>query len=202
MASRLARKYHRPTIVIGLDDNGIGKGSGRSIEGLSLVAALGRCDKWLEKYGGHEMAAGLTLREENLASFSEEFRRAAREILSEEALQARLHLDQELAFSDLKAELLEWHEALEPFGNGNAQPVFVARQVEPAIAPRVLKDKHLVLRLRQQNYHARGIFFDGASEPLPPPPWDVAFRIQSDVYDGQKRLQVHVQALRAAGTVE
>ena len=64
VASRFARKYHRPTIVIGFDARGLGKGSGRSIEGFSFVEALGRCDKWLEKFGGHEMAAGLTIREE------------------------------------------------------------------------------------------------------------------------------------------
>jgi single-stranded-DNA-specific exonuclease len=198
VASRLARKYHRPAIVIGFDSAGAGKGSGRSIEGLSIVDALMRCEKWLEKFGGHEMAAGLSLREENFAAFAQAFRNAARQMLSDEALQARLHLDQEVAFSDLKADLLEWHELLEPFGAGNAQPTFVARAVEPTIAPRVLKERHLVLRLRQRNHHARAIFFEGASEPLPVPPWDVAFRIQADEYQGEKRLQVHVQALRAA----
>ena len=74
VASRLVRKYHRPAIVIGFDSSGLGKGSGRSIDGLSLVAALTCCDQWLEKYGGHEMAAGLTIREENLSAFSEAFR--------------------------------------------------------------------------------------------------------------------------------
>ena len=202
VASRLARKYHRPAIVIGFDSEGVGKGSGRSIEGFSLVQALGRCEKWLEKFGGHEMAAGLTMREENLAAFSEEFARVARELLSEEALQARLHLDHELELSQLNHDLLQWHELLEPFGSGNAQPVFFARGVEPAVTPRVLKEKHLILRLRQRNYHARAIFFEGASEPLPSPPWDVAFRIYADEYEGEKRLQVRVQALRAAGGID
>ncbi len=201
VASRLVRRYHRPTIVIGFDAEGLGKGSGRSIEGLSLVQALQQCDRSLEKYGGHEMAAGLTLREENFASFAEAFRRAARELLCDEALQAQLHLDQELMLRDLNSDLLEWHEALEPFGSGNAQPIFFARRVEPAVPPRVLKEKHLVLRLRQQNYHARAIYFDGASEALPPPPWDVAFRLQVDEYLGEKRLQMHVQALRATSAI-
>ncbi len=198
VASRLARKYHRPAIVLGFEADGSGKGSGRSIEGLSLVEALGRCAPWLEKFGGHEMAAGLSLREENLASFADDFRRAARQLLSEEALQARLQLDGEVLFSELKAELREWHAALEPFGNGNAQPLFFARAVEPVVAPRILKEKHLVLRLRQKSFHARAIYFDGASAPLPPPPWDVAFRLQADEYLGEQRLQLHVQGVRAA----
>jgi single-stranded-DNA-specific exonuclease len=202
VASRLSRKYHRPAIVIGFDEAGIGKGSGRSIEGLSLVAALGCCDRWLEKYGGHEMAAGLTIREENFVRFAEEFRRCAGEILSAEALQARLHLDHEIAFSELNLNLLGWHEALEPFGNGNAQPTFFAREVEPTVDPRVVKDKHLVLRLRQRQHHARAIFFDGALATLPPPPWDIAFRIQADEYEGEKRLQMQVQAIRPSSAAQ
>jgi len=198
VASRLARKYHRPTIVLGFDSSGLGKGSGRSIEGLSLVEALSRCDQWLAKYGGHEMAAGLTIREENMVPFADDFRRVTRELLSDEALEPRLHLDQELSFSELNGDLLQWHEVLQPFGSGNLQPTFFARGVEPEIAPQVVKDKHLVLRLRQRRYHARAIFFDGASMRLPDPPWDVAFRIHSDEYEGQKRLQVHIEALRAA----
>ena len=201
VASRLMRKYHRPSIVIGFDANGLGKGSGRSIEGLSLVQALGRCEKWLEKYGGHEMAAGLTIREANFAEFAQAFRDASRELLSDAALEPRLHLDHELLFSELNGDLLGWHEVLEPFGAGNPQPTFFARGVEPAVAPQVVKEKHLLLRLRQRNYHARAIFFDGVSVTLPEPPWDVAFRIHSDVYEGEKRLQVHVEALRASAPV-
>ncbi len=198
VASRLTRKYHRPTIVVGFDAEGLGKGSGRSIEGLALVEALGRCEGLLEKYGGHEMAAGLTVREENFAAFAEQFRAAARELLCEEALQARLHLDHELTLAQLNRDLLQWHELLQPFGSGNPQPTFFARAVEPSITPRVLKDKHLVLRLRQRNYHARAIYFNGASEPLPKAPWDIAFRIHSDEYEGETRLQLQVHALRAA----
>ena len=75
VASRIARRYHRPTIVIGFDENGLGKGSGRSIEGLNLVEALSCCAEGLDKFGGHEMAAGLALREENFGLFAEGFRK-------------------------------------------------------------------------------------------------------------------------------
>lgn len=201
VASRLARKYHRPTIVIGFDSSGLGKGSGRSIEGLSLVNALDRCGEWLEKFGGHDMAAGLTIREENLPAFADAFRHAAGEMLSADDLQPRLHLDHELTFAELNHDLLCWHEMLEPFGSGNLQPTFFAREVEPVAAPQVIKEKHLVLRMRQRNYHARAIYFEGANVELPRPPWDVAFRLQSDEYEGEKRLQLHVQALRAAAPI-
>ena len=202
VASRLARKYHRPAVVVGFDSSGMGKGSGRSIEGLSLVEALGRCEKWLEKFGGHEMAAGMTLPEKNFPEFADAFRKAARELLSDERLQPRLHLDHELAFSQLNGDLLRWHQALQPFGSGNLQPMFFARGVEPAVAPQVLKEKHLVLRLRQKDQFRRAIFFDGASSPLPASPWDMAFRLSADEYEGETRLQIQVEALRASAPIE
>src|SRR5439155_13610809 len=101
VASRLSRKYHRPTIVIGFDENGGGKGSGRSIEGLNLVEALTCCAERLDRFGGHEMAAGLALHEENFDLFAQAFRKVAREILSEEALQPCVRLDHELAFTEI-----------------------------------------------------------------------------------------------------
>ena len=131
VASRIARKYHRPTIVIGFDENGIGKGSGRSIDGLDIVEALTRCAATLEKFGGHAMATGLTLREENFPRFAEAFGAAARDMLSEEALQRCLRLDHELPFAEIDVEFLRWHELLQPFGSGNRQPIFFARAVEP-----------------------------------------------------------------------
>jgi single-stranded-DNA-specific exonuclease len=198
VASRLARKYHRPTILVAFDAAGLGRGSGRSIQGLSLVEALSRCGRHLEKFGGHEMAAGLAVQETNFDAFAASFRAAARELLSDEDLQARLHLDHELAFSELNGQLLRWHEALEPFGNSNLQPTFLARGVEPAAEPKVLKEKHLVLRLRQLNHFRRAIFFDGALTPLPAPPWDIAFRVSADEYEGETRLQIQVQAVRTA----
>jgi single-stranded-DNA-specific exonuclease len=198
VASRIARKYHRPAIVIGFDEKGAGKGSGRSIDGLDLVEALTRCAATLEKFGGHEMAAGLTLREENFARFAEAFRSAARDILSEEALQRCLRLDHELPFLEMDVEFLRWHELLQPFGSGNPQPIFFARVVEPVAPPRVANEKHLIFRLRQGDRYRRAVYFDGAATEFPPVPWDVAFRIGLDQYEGQTLVAMRIEAVRAA----
>jgi len=198
VASRIARKYHRPAIVIGFGENGAGKGSGRSIDGLDLVEALTRCAATVEKFGGHEMAAGLTLLEENFARFAEAFRSAARDILSEEALQRCLRLDHELPFSEIDVEFLRWHELLQPFGNGNPQPIFFARDVEPVAPPRVANEKHLIFRLRQGDRYRRAVYFDGAATEFPPAPWDVAFRIGVDQYEGQTLVAMRIEAVRAA----
>ena len=202
VASRISRKYHRSAIVIGFEENGIGKGSGRSIEGLNLVEALNRCSGSLQKYGGHEMAAGLTILEKDVDLFSEAFRCAARELLSDEDLQPCLRLDHELTFSDLNGDFLYWHEMLQPFGNGNPAPVFFAREVEPVAPPRVVNDKHRILRLRQGNYHRRAIYFDAANTSLPRTPWDIAFRVRADEYEGETRLGMQIQAVRQAVAIQ
>ena len=202
VASRIARKYHRPTIVIGFDSSGLGKASGRSIEGLNLVEALNRCADKIDKYGGHEMAAGLSIQQKNADAFAQAFRAAARELLRDEQLQPRLRLDHELTFAELNYDFLHWHELLQPFGNGNPQPLFLAREVEPATVARVVGEKHLALRLRQRNYHHRAVYFGAAAESLPAAPWDVAFSIRAGEYEGEERLEMQVHALREAGPVE
>lgn len=201
VASRIARKYHRPTIVIGFDENGVGKGSGRSIEGLNLVNALTRCasrDCGIEKFGGHEMAAGLALHEEDFPKFAAAFCSTARELLSEEALLRSLRLDHELPFTSIDVEFLRWHELLQPFGNGNPQPLFFARAVEPVAPPRISNEKHLIFRLRQGDRHRRAVYFGGATNDFPTPPWDVAFRIGADEYDGKTLVGMRIESLRAA----
>src|SRR6266566_4545544 len=202
VASRISKKYYRPTIVVGFDESGAGKGSGRSIEGCSIVQALSECGGALEKFGGHEMAAGVSLRKENLPKFREQFLDAVRQQLSDEGLSPRLHLDAEIALAEINFDLLHWHEMLQPFGNGNPQPIFVSSAVEAARPPRVVGERHLELRLRQRNWYQRAIFFDGAAAELPPAPWDVAFRIHTNVYEGETRIDLHVQALRSAASLD
>jgi single-stranded-DNA-specific exonuclease len=198
VASRIARRYHRPTIVIGFDENGLGKGSGRSIEGLNLVEALSSCAERLDKFGGHEMAAGLALHEGDFDLFAKGFCKAAGELLSERALQPCVRLDHELAFTEINMDFLRWHEMLQPFGNGNPQPLFIARDIEPVAPPRVVNEKHLIFRLRQGDRHRRAIYFDGVTNPLPPTPWDIAFRIHADNYEGETLIAMQIDAVREA----
>jgi single-stranded-DNA-specific exonuclease len=202
VASRIVRKYHRPAIVIGFDESGVGKGSGRSIEGFNLVKALDCCAEHVEKFGGHEMAAGLTIREDKIDMFRNAFRGAARKLLSDDDLQPRLRLDHELALSEISVDLLHWHEMLQPFGNANPHPLFFATEVEPASPPQVIKEKHLILRLRQRDSHRRAVFFDGAAEQLPSAPWDIAFRIRADDYEGERLVGIQIQALRQSAPIE
>lgn len=197
VASRLQKKHHRPTLVVGFDDDGMGKGSGRSIEGFSLVAALARCAHLLEKHGGHEMAAGLTLHESRLAELREAFRRCASE-LSPQQLQPRLHLDAELTLGEIDYTLLDQHEALQPFGMGNPQPLFCARGVTLAAEPRVMKEKHYSFLLHQGGDEYRAVWFGGVAHALPRTPWDIAFQIERNEWNGTVSPQIHIRAVRAA----
>jgi single-stranded-DNA-specific exonuclease len=196
VASRLQKRHYRPALVIGFGEDGVGKGSGRSIAGLCLVTALAQCGGFLEKHGGHEMAAGLTIHESRFAEFREAFRACAREHLTAEQLQPRLHLDAEIQLGEIDFALLQQHEALQPFGMTCPQPVFAARGVTLASEPRVLKEKHLSLILRQGGEQHRAMWFGAALEELPRPPWDVAFTIERNEWQGTVSAQIRLKAIR------
>ncbi len=198
VASRLVRQFHRPSIVIAFDEAGMGKGSGRSITGLSLVEALGRCAPFLEKYGGHEMAAGLTIREENLAAFAKAFATTVEALISPENLLPRLNLDNELTLAEVDENLLEAQTVFEPFGMANPRPSFWVRGVRPGRDPVVMKEKHLRLVLKQGGTMRTAVFFGGATEPLPPPPWDAAFHLEANTFRGETRVQMQIIRLRTS----
>ena len=197
VASRISRRWHRPTLIIGFDDSGAGKGSGRSIEGLPLVEALGRCSGLLDAFGGHDMAAGLSLQESRLDDLREHFERAARELLSEEDLIPRLRLDAELDLGLADEAWLETQEQLAPFGTANAQPILFSRGVTPLTAPKVLKEKHLRLDLRSAGGRRQAIWFNGALDELPRPPWDVAYSVNRNTWQGRDEAQIQIVAVRS-----
>lgn len=198
VASRIVKKFYRPVFVIGFDEQGVGKGSGRSIEGFSLVRALTECGTSLEKFGGHEMAAGLTVRRERFDEFQRNFGVHARSMLSDDDLLPRLRLDGEVSLDELDMDFLHHHDRLQPFGTGNPQPMLFARGVKPNSEPRVLKEKHLLFSLRQNSGNTSAIYFGGAENPLPRPPWDIAFRIERNEFRDTVSVQVQIHAIRTA----
>jgi single-stranded-DNA-specific exonuclease len=198
VASRLTKQFHRPSVVIGFDDSGDGKGSGRSVPGLSIVKALEECGEYLVQFGGHEMAAGVRIGIDQLESFSAAFQAAARRMLTPDLLKPRLELDAELSGHEINLRFLNCHDMLQPFGIGNPQPLFFIRSVAPAGEPRLLKEKHRLFTLRHGSCLLSAIHFNGASFPLPKPPWDIAFYLEANNYQSRVQLQLHVEALRSA----
>jgi single-stranded-DNA-specific exonuclease len=187
-------------VVIGFDESGAGKGSGRSVPGLSIVKALEECGEYLQQFGGHEMAAGVRIGFDQLEAFSAAFLAAAGRMLTPDLLNPRLELDAELTGRDINLRLLNCHDMLQPFGIGNPQPLFFIRSVAPAGEPRLLKEKHRLFTLRHGSNLLSAIHFNGARFPLPEPPWDIAFYLEANNYQNRVQLQLHVEALRSAAS--
>jgi single-stranded-DNA-specific exonuclease len=199
VASRVSRKYYRPTFIIAIDDEtGIGKGSGRSVEGVSLVDAINTGREHLESGGGHAMAAGISVHEDNLTKFRKHLNRHVRENADPEDLKPLLKLDAECRFAELRLELLDTYRHLEPFGSKNPEPVLLAKRVYTTSEPRVMKDKHYRLTLIQDGSVCDAIYFSGVEHGLPPQPWDVAFTLLRNDFRGRVSLQMNIRALREA----
>lgn len=198
VASRLMRMYHKPTFVISVDEKGVGKGSGRSITGVSLVDAIQKCSEHLIAGGGHHMAAGLSIHEDSIPAFREAFSCFVDADCCDEDLSPRIYMDAQVELGELSLEFLEKYDLLQPFGSSNPQPVFMAKDVWLTEPPRRLKNNHLRLFLRQGFDERDAIFFGGGANPLPDPPWDIAFTIDRNVFRGRASLQISIQHVRAS----
>lgn len=198
VASRISRLVHRPTILFSFDENGMGKGSGRSIPGFSLVEAIEFCREHIVRGGGHAMAAGVSVHEDKLVAFRECFSEAARRALSEEALTPVLELDVEVRLRDLSLEFLRNFRLMEPFGQRNHEPIFLCRGVNPRLPGRLMKEKHLRVMLSQEGASMEARWFNAPLKSLPKPPWDVAMRVQRNFWRGEEQWQLTLDAVRTA----
>ena len=198
VASRLMRQYHKPTFIIAIDKDGIGKGSGRSIEGISLVDAIRACEGDLLAGGGHAMAAGLSIEEGKLDAFRKNFADYVLSNSNAEQRQPKLMYDAEISFGQLSLEFLSSYELLQPFGNGNPQPVFISREVGLSRSPQHMKNNHLRFMLRQGYHEQDAVYFGGGEHPLPDPPWDIAFTVDRNTFRGRTTLQLIIQDVRPA----
>ncbi|KPU44987.1 single-stranded-DNA-specific exonuclease RecJ [Oxobacter pfennigii] len=160
VASRIVEKYYRPTILLNKEGK-LYRGSARSIQGFNLYEALCECSDLLLKFGGHDMAAGLTLENGNLALFKEKINEIARRKILKKDLIPFINIDWELNQNDLNYELANKLELLEPFGVGNPAPVFAYKETRIHDIRTVGdKDKHLKIRLKDNKNTIDGIAFN------------------------------------------
>lgn len=199
VASRITRHFRRPAFVIGFDDNRLGKGSARSIPGISLTNIIHACRDHLVKGGGHDMAAGITIRHEAVEGFREAVLRQVAATADPSVFHPVIAPDAEVRLEELNDVLLDAWAWLGPFGQGFGEPLLVARGVEPASTPRVLKEKHYKIPVRQGRGFCDAIWFGGAARgPLPAPPWDVVFHFEANEWNGRRSPQMRVSALRSS----
>jgi len=197
VASRMVEKFYRPTVVIGFND-GAGKGSARSIRGFHMVEGFRRCADSLEKFGGHEYAGGLSIKPEQLQSFTDAFENAARQTLSREQLLPLLEIDAPLEFSEVGMPLMRELEILQPYGVGNPEPVFVTTDVE--ICERKVFSAGVRYRLRQAGRVLSGVIF-GVGDDYPGQPGesiDVAYRLSENEWNGNTSVELKIAEVRAA----
>lgn len=199
VASRVVERYGRPTFLIGLD-GATGKGSGRSIDRFDLHHALTACGAHLERYGGHRMAAGLTIRADRVDAFRERFTAVAAETLTPDDLGPTQRVDLEIGLAEVSDDLEKWGRHLEPCGMGNASPVFGARGVR-LHNPRVVGANHLKATLAGGGRTLDAIAFGWADRLgwLGDGTADVAFRLERNEFRGQSTLQARVLAVSPPG---
>lgn len=173
VASRIVDRHHRPVLVISREGE-MAQGSARSIEAFHLMEALESCGQLFTRFGGHAHAAGFALESANIPQLRSAMEDWARTKLSSEDLEPALSFDSEIGLDDVTPQLYEAIKQLEPFGMGNPMPVFVARAAQCLTAPKVLKEKHAKLRVRQSNSDGKAVrSFDALA-------WRMAERVQRE----------------------
>ena len=202
VASRLTEKYSCPAFMICLD-NGKGKGSCRSFGGFNLFAALEKCSDLLEGFGGHELAAGFTILEENVAAFRERMNDLVSAHAGGEPMESVLDVDLELENAELlTVGSVDALALLEPFGTGNPKPVLSISGTVVSCSD-VGNGRHLKLRLRCGQRVLDGIFFSAtvaSADVAPGDRIDVAFSPQVNEFRGNRSVQLHLCDLRPAMT--
>jgi single-stranded-DNA-specific exonuclease len=194
VASKLVDRYNRPVILISTQ-NGIGKGSGRSIEGIDLFAAISTCSDLLDAFGGHRLAAGLTVSPDRIRALQSRFEASVGSLMNRATGKKPLAVDSEIRFSQIDGRLMQELETLEPFGTDNPPPVFAAADVRVTSAA-IVGQRHRKMTLRQ----------DGGGDPIeaihfnlsPDTPRAenferLAFRLQWNHYRGDKHIQMVVE---------
>lgn len=193
VAGRVTRKYNRPCVVLG-NEGELAKGSGRSIDGINLVEALGKCAERLRSWGGHPMAVGISLEKCHLEVFRETFAQAVRDQAGSDLVEARLDLAAWLTPDQIRERLMDELTALHPFGQGNPEPVFGVRGVVLHHRPEIFKGQHF--RFHFDDPRGRRLFGVAwkMADRLPPVgrPIDLAIELRWNYFNDRKLLQVEL----------
>lgn len=202
VASRVVERIHRPTVMIALDGDGEGKGSARSVPGFHLYEAMRACSEHLVRFGGHRAAAGCAILPQRVEAFRAAFDAHARSALSHEQLVPEVRIDLVLALPQADAELCRLLRHAAPFGQGNPAPVFAVRGVDVAGYPRVVGRNHLKLTLAADGVHLDAVGW-GMGERLrevhpAAGPFDVAFKLEENTWNGRTQLQAKLVDIRPA----
>jgi single-stranded-DNA-specific exonuclease len=199
VASKLVDAFHRPAIVLSIED-GVAHGSCRSVPHFDMLGALERCAPLFVRFGGHKQAAGLTMDASRVSELRRAVNDVADETLGPEELMPRLRIDGDLTFRGITGGVAAGIAALAPFGAGNPRPVFSARRVEIVDGPRKLKERHLKMSLRQDGRIFRAIAWRAAERhdyiTEHKAALDVAFSLEQNQYNGETYVELTLADVR------
>jgi single-stranded-DNA-specific exonuclease len=199
VASKLVDAFHRPAIVLSIED-GLAHGSARSIPKFNLLGALERCADCFLRFGGHRQAAGMTMEASRVRELRLAINAVADETLEPDDLRPRLAIDGGLAFKGITGRLTADILSLAPFGAGNPRPVFSAERVEIVDGPRRLKDRHLKMSLRQDGRVFRAIAWRAAEREAflteHRAAVDVAFSLEQNEFRGERYVELSLSDVR------
>lgn len=203
VASRLVDKFFRPAVMIAVEE-GIGKGSIRSVPEFDVYDALKNCEKYLKEYGGHKLAAGLTVEEHNIAPFKEAFKKTVRETISDEALVPKLNIDARITLDRINERLFKILRQFAPFGPQNSRPVFTVEGAEVVGTPTIVGKNHLKFAVRQNNMVIPAIAFNMGERinqlDIGVPNLLLAFVIDENTWRGNTVIQLQVRDMRKIHT--
>lgn len=197
VSSKVTDKYYKPSILLSFEDN-IAKGSGRSVPGFDLYEGLAKCEDLLEKYGGHSMAVGLTLKKENLENFKERFEQIAKEKNIKELVPI-IYIDDELKLKDINMDLVKSISILEPFGEANKVPLFLIKNLKIDSIRALSEGRHLKLTLRDENFVINAIGFELgylAEEYRIGDRIDVVGTLEINSFNGFSSIQINMKDIR------
>ena len=196
VASRMVDMYYRPVVLFAVQ-NDVGKGSARSIPGLDLYSALLECRHLLEDFGGHSMAAGMTIRLENLIDFQREFEKAVSRLVQPDNRIRKLDIDAEIGFDDISATLVDEIENISPFGTQNPEPLFMARNIN-VVSSKIVGQNHCKMVLNQSDSRSakpiNAICFNAPRSLLSATSFErLAFRLRWNRWNDNKSIQLIVE---------
>ena len=197
VASKITELYFKPSILICFEGEE-GKGSGRSIPGFDLHEALCESSEYLEKYGGHEMAVGLSLKKKNFQKFADKFEEISKKAHTEE-IESVINIDKEITIKDVNFETVNSLKALEPFGEANKMPIFIYKNLKIDSIRALSEGKHLKLTLKDGNNILNSIGFNMgkyAEEYKIGDKIDVLGVLETNIFNGVETLQFNMKDIR------
>ena len=200
VASKMIEKHYLPTVILG-GMNGLIKGSVRSVEGFNIYEALQECSDYLDQFGGHHQAAGITLRPENFAGFRKKFNEVCSNTLSFGQRQKELVVDSKLALEDIKANFINVLEQFAPYGYGNREPLFLSEELILFGQAKLLRQRHVKFSVRDK--HGRTFDVIGFDRPdiyteltaQSRPVFAMVYSIEKRVWNNNEQWQIKLRDL-------